>query len=165
MKASGRWTALPTASIFVASYAVLGLGWHLWPIGAWYAQLAKPAWAPPALWIGAAGLVLHGLLAIAVNAAWHLPLRSGLHPVVTSKGPLETVFVAILGLHLAWSMLFFGTHELMLALGAIVVMTGLAALLAVMVDRRTHLGALMTAPYLVWLGVLTATNGAVVMLR
>lgn len=165
MTDTGRWNPLATATIFVASYAVLGLGWHLWPIGAWYAQLAKPAWAPPAIGIGAAGLVLHGLLAIAVTAAWHLPLRSGLHPVVTSKGPLETVYVAILGLHLAWSMLFFGAHQLLLALGVIVVMTGLAALLSVMVDRRTHLGALILAPYLVWLGVLTATNGAAVVLR
>lgn len=159
----GRWNALPTAAIFVASYGVLGLGWHLWPIGSWYAQLAKPVWAPPAIWIGVAGLVLHGLLAIAVAAAWHLPLRSGLHPVVTSKGPLETVFVAILGLHLAWSLLFFGTRQLLLALGAVAAMTGLTALLLVVVDRRTHLGALLLVPYLLWLGYLTATNAAAVM--
>lgn len=157
----GRWTALPTVTIFVGSYAVIGLGWHLWPIGAWYTQLAKPLWAPPALAIGTALLVLHGLLAIAV-AAWHLPIRSGLHPFVTSKRPLAAVFVSILGLHLAWSWLFFGVHRLTLAFGVLVTMTGLIALLTVMVDRRTRLGALALVPFLIWTAYMTAVNGSVV---
>lgn len=41
-------------------------------------------------------------------------------------------------------------------------MTGLIALLTVMVDRRTRLGALALVPFLIWTAYMTAVNGSVV---
>ena len=68
--------------------------------GAFYQQLDRPAWAPPAWLFGPAWTVLYALMAV---AAWRVYRTAS----ERSVRPELTLYVAQLALNALWSWLFF----------------------------------------------------------
>jgi tryptophan-rich sensory protein len=118
--------------------------------GAWYAELAKPAWNPPAWVFGPAWTLLYTLMAV---AAWLVWRRDGW------RRPL-LLYCVQLALNAAWSPIFFGARQPGWALVVIVALWA-AILLTLLSFRRVSKPAgWLFAPYLAWVTFATALNFA-----
>jgi len=123
----------------------------------WFAGIAKPSFMPPGWVFPIAWTTLYILMGIAFAQ------------LLGSSSPLRTIaitlFVAQLALNLAWSPVFFALHETRLAL-AILVVLDLVVIATIAVFAQVGLWpALLLIPYLVWLGLATALNAAIVRLN
>jgi tryptophan-rich sensory protein len=117
----------------------------------WFAALDKPANFPPPVTFVIVWTVLYALIGFAlalVCAAWGARYRL----------PAILAFALQLSLNLAWSPMFFGEHQIGLAL-AILVALDLAVLLTLVLFwkvRRT--AGLLLLPYLAWILFATLLN-------
>lgn len=118
---------------------------------AWYFALAKPTWTPPPWVFGPAWTLLYASMAV---AAWMVWKRGGW------GRPLQWWTLQLL-LNAAWSPVFFGLHQVGLALVVIAALwLAIAATIAAFarVDRRA--GGLLL-PYLAWVSFASALNLAI----
>ena len=133
----------------VAAFVPAAIG-IAFPAPEYYADLRKPAWAPPTWLFGPAWTVLYALIGI---AAWLVAKRGG--PGV--RVPLGLWGVQ-LALNAAWTPIFFGLRAPGIALAEISVMwVAIAATTVAFFVRRTAAGALML-PYLAWVSFATLLN-------
>lgn len=120
----------------------------------WYPTLVRPAFAPPSWVFGPVWTTLYVMMGLASWLVW----RAGF---ARPEGRRALTFYAVqLGFNLAWSWLFFGIRQPLLALVDIVV---LLVLIGVTVHRFAALSrgaALLLVPYLTWVGFATVLNGA-----
>ena len=111
--------------------------------GAFYQQLDRPAWAPPAWLFGPAWTVLYALMAV---AAWRVYRTASEHSV----RPELTLYVAQLALNALWSWLFFAWHNGPLAFAEIIVLWLAIAATIVAFGRRDRVAGLLLLPYIAW---------------
>lgn len=141
------WLAITAVAAVLGAVASLDAA-------AFYGQLAKPAWAPPAGVFGPVWSLLYGLMAV---AAWLVWLQRGSREVGT---PLA-LFIAQLAANALWSWLFFGWHRGALAFADVLLLLALiAATLAAFWRIRPLAGALLL-PYLAWVSFASALTWAV----
>ena len=143
------------------SYQALGLlGWLLAAFAAggvgaiasvnavaFYAQLTKPSWAPPASVFGPVWCTLYVLMGVAAWLVWRTP---------GPTRPALGLFAAQLAANALWSWLFFAWHKG--ALAAIEVLILLALIVAMMIAfwRASRVAALLLLPYLLWVSFASA---------
>jgi tryptophan-rich sensory protein len=142
------------ASLILFLAVVLGGGLFLSFLtapGEWYAGLAKPAFNPPAWLFGPVWTLLYVLIAV---AGWRTFERD------RSGAPMR-LWWAQLVLNFAWTPVFFGAHQIGLALVVIVAL--LAAILGFIAAARRidRVAAWMFVPYAAWVAFATALNGAI----
>ena len=116
----------------------------------WFAALHKPAIYPPPVTFAIVWTVLYGLMGFAlalICSAWGARYRA----------PAVLAFVIQLALNLAWSPVFFGEHEITLAL-IILGLLDLAALLALVLFWKVRRVAGLLLPYLAWILFATVLN-------
>ena len=128
----------------------LAIGYLTTP-GAWYAQLAKPAFTPPGWILGPGWTVLYIMIAVAGWRAWRRD-RGG-RPV--------TAWWTQLVLNFLWSPVFFSAHQIGLALAIILLL--LAAILAFIVLswREDRAAAGLFVPYAAWVAFASVLNGSI----
>lgn len=123
----------------------------IWPPGAWYAALNKPAWNPPAWIFGPVWTTLYAMMAV---AAWRVWKPGGF---AAQRAPLGR-FLAQLALNAAWTPLFFGWHRPGLAFAEIVLLW-LAILWTIAGFRRVdRVAAALLLPYLAWVSFAALLN-------
>jgi tryptophan-rich sensory protein len=139
----------------VASFVAAGIGAAAAIDAApFYAQLVRPAWAPPASLFGPVWTALYLLMAIAAWLAWRV---GGFRAARTALA----LFFVQLALNALWSWLFFAWHRGGLALAdSVVLWAAIVATLLAFWRIRPLAGALLV-PYLLWVGFATALNFAV----
>jgi len=115
---------------------------------AFYAQLAKPTWAPPASVFGPAWTVLYILMSL---AAWLVWRAGGWH----TRGPVLRLFLVQLVLNALWSWLFFAWHQGAWAFANICVLWLLILVTLTGFWRVRPLAGLLMVPYLAWVGFAT----------
>lgn len=156
------------SSTFSKSHQALGLvGWvaitfAAAAIGAWgsadsssfYAELARPAWAPPAALFGPVWTTLYALMAV---SAWLVWRSRGLGGARTAL----LLFVVQLAANALWSWLFFAWHRGALAFVEVLVLWGLIVATVVAFHRHSRLAAVMLYPYLAWVTFASALTFAV----
>ncbi len=108
---------------------------------AFYAQLGKPSWAPPAWLFGPVWSALYSLMGV---SAWLVWRSSG-----SSKGALG-LFIAQLAANALWSWLFFAWHRGALAAVEVLVLLALIVCTAITFWRSSRLAAVLLVPYLLW---------------
>lgn len=119
--------------------------------GTFYAELARPAWAPPAWLFGPVWTILYAMMGVAVWLVW---LRSGL---AGGKSALA-LFVIQLIANALWSWLFFTWRLGGLAFLEILILWCLiAATIAAFWRIRKPAAALMI-PYLAWVTFASVLN-------
>ncbi|NIJ87253.1 tryptophan-rich sensory protein [Xanthomonas campestris] len=136
-------------------YAVAGLG-ALASIQAasFYADLRRPAWAPPGWLFGPVWTALYGMMAVAVWLVWR---RGGWAGARLALG----MFVLQLALNGLWSWLFFAWHMGAWAFADIVLLwLTLAATIGVFA-KRNSVAAWLLVPYLAWVSFAAALNYSV----
>lgn len=110
---------------------------------AFYAQLDKPSWAPPASLFAPVWSTLYGLMAVAAWLVWRSPGPTGL---------AQGLFVAQLAANALWSWLFFAWHRGALAAVEVLVLLALIACTVVAFWRSSRVAAALLVPYLLWVG-------------
>ena len=123
-------------------------------IADWYAGLNRPAWTPPNWLFGPVWTALYIMMAVAAWLVWRKRrnMRVGL-PIA--------IWAIQLALNLAWSVLFFGLRNPMLALIDIfLLLTMIIATFTLFWPIRRLAGWLLV-PYIAWVGYATALNYAI----
>jgi len=121
---------------------------------AFYGQLSKPAWAPPASVFGPVWSVLYLLMAVAAWLVWR-------EPGVPTRRMALGLFVAQLVANALWSWLFFGWHHGALAFAEVLLLLALVVATAAAFWRvRAAAGALLL-PYVAWVSFASALTWAV----
>ena len=143
-------SALGLAVALVLTFSAAFVG-SRFPADDWYAGIRKPAWNPPNWLFGPVWGILYLLMAI---AAWLVWRKSGFAGAVLPLG----LFVVQLGLNAAWSWIFFGRHQLGLALIEILALWGaiLATLMAFW--RLNPVSGILLVPYLLWVTFAAVLN-------
>lgn len=134
--------------------AVGGLG-SLATFGAvreWYPTLVRPSFAPPTWVFGPVWTALYLMMGLACWLVW----RHGIaRPEVRSALVLYGVQLVF---NLAWSWLFFGLRQPLLALLDIGILLALVALTAFRFDAVSRAAAGLMLPYLAWVTFATVLN-------
>ena len=117
--------------------------------GSFYAELARPDWAPPGSVFAPVWTVLYGLMAI---AAWLVWRARGWHG---ARGALG-LFVVQLAVNALWTWLFFAWRRGGLAFAEIVLLLVLIAGTVVAFWRIRPMAGALLLPYLAWVAFATA---------
>ena len=127
-----------------------------------YAQLVRPAWAPPSWLFGPVWTVLYLLMAVAAWLVWRAGHDDGATaPLAANARRALALYVAQLALNALWTWLFFGWRRGALAL-ADVVLLWLALVATVLAFRRVRpAAAALLLPYLAWVTFAAALTWAV----
>jgi translocator protein len=123
----------------------------LFPPGDWYADLAKPAWNPPAWIFGPVWTLLYTMMAV---AAWRVWWRRGLGPARLALA----VFMFQLVLNALWSALFFGLKMPGVALAHILLLLAAISLTIVLFRREDPLSVWLLVPYWLWVAFASVLN-------
>lgn len=144
-----RRTHFPALAVFIALVAAIAFFGAQFTPDAWYRQLAKPPWNPPAAVFGPVWTVLYVAIAVAGWLVWRATGR-----IV----PALQFWIAQLLINGLWSFLFFGLHRPDLALIDICLL--LALIFAFIVSARRHsvVASGLFVPYAAWVGFATALN-------
>lgn len=118
--------------------------------GDWYAALAKPSFNPPNTVFAPVWSVLYLLMGIAAWRAWR---RRGMDGAIA-------LWLAQLVLNAAWSWLFFGRHQLALALVDILALLVLIVATTVAFFRRDRAAGWLMVPYIAWVAFASVLNAA-----
>lgn len=108
-----------------------------------YAQLSRPAWAPPAWLFGPVWSALYVLMALAAWLVWRKHGFSGASTALR-------LFIIQLLANALWTWLFFGLHHGALSLAEIVVLWLLIAATISAFWPLQRLAAVLLLPYLAW---------------
>jgi len=140
-------------AVFILICLAVGGSGAAFPPGEWYRQLAKPPLNPPAWVFGPVWTLLYILMGV---SAWLVWLRPGLP---AAQIPL-LLFATQMALNGAWSWIFFGVHQVGLALIDIVLLWAAIAATLVSFWRIRKPAAVLLIPYLLWVSFATYLNAA-----
>jgi len=121
---------------------------------AFYAQLTRPSWAPPAGLFGPVWTTLYALMAVSAWLVWRNRGFAGARVALT-------LFIVQLAANALWSWLFFAWHEGALAFAEVLVLWGLIVATVVAFHRVVSLAAILLYPYLAWVTFAAALTFAV----
>lgn len=131
-------------------FGAAGVGAQFMP-GAWYQELAKPAWTPPSWLFGPVWTVLYAMMAV---AAWLVWRERGLAGAPWAL----SLFVVQLALNTLWSWLFFGMQRPGLAMVDIVALWIAILCTATAFGGTSRVAAVLLVPYLLWVSFAAALN-------
>ena len=144
MKALAGWLAASFAAAALGAVATR-------QAPEFYAQLARPDWAPPGWLFGPVWTLLYALMGI---AAWRVWRRAGF-------GTAIHLFLAQLALNALWSWLFFAWRLGAAAFGEILLLWLLIAATVAAFFRIDRPAAALLVPYLAWVSFAAALTYAV----
>jgi tryptophan-rich sensory protein len=119
--------------------------------GAFYAELTRPDWAPPAAIFGPVWTMLYAMMAV---AAWLVWRRREMPPARMAL----VFFLLQLVLNALWSWLFFGWNQGALSFLDIVLLWAMLVVTLVLFWRVRPLAGLLLVPYLAWVTFACALN-------
>ena len=119
-----------------------------------YAQLTRPAWAPPASAFGPVWSVLYLLMGIAAWLVWR-------ERDVSNVRAALMLFVAQLCVNALWSWLFFAWRNGALAFAEVLVLLALIAATIVVFWRISRLASVLMLPYFAWVCLASALTWSV----
>ncbi|MFY9329997.1 MAG: TspO/MBR family protein [Georgfuchsia sp.] len=130
------WLLLTFAAAGVGAFASADAG-------AFYAQLSRPAWAPPGWLFAPVWSALYVLMGVAAWLVW----RAG-----GGKGSRTALmlFIVQLAANALWTWLFFVWHQGAFAFAEVVLLWSLIVATVAAFWRRHALAAVLLLPYLAW---------------
>jgi len=134
---------------------ILGAVFTVTGESAWYQNLDKPIFNPPSWVFAPVWTLLYTLMGIAVYLVW----KRGWHRYVVKKA--LAYFAVQLVLNARWTPIFYGAHQVGLAL--IVIGLLWVAILATMLlfYQRSKLACWLLLPYLLWVTFATVLNASI----
>jgi len=152
---STRAQVLALLASLVVTFAAAAIGGSATLQAAtFYAQLQRPAWAPPGWLFGPVWTLLYLLMAVAAWLIW----RAG-------QGAPDRRALVLFGLQLVanalWSWLFFAWRLGFWAFVEVLVLWALVLVTGVVFGRIRRLAALLWLPYLAWVSFAAALTWAI----
>lgn len=139
--------------VLVLVVAIIG-GWVTrGSVNDWYPQLVQPDFAPPNAVFGPVWTLLYVMMAYAAWRVWRV------HRFRGAPWALG-LFMFQLMLNLLWSVLFFGFHQIGLALIEIVLLWCAILATLLLFWRLDRIAAVLLLPYLAWVGFAAFLNHA-----
>jgi tryptophan-rich sensory protein len=123
--------------------------------GTWYAALNKPAFNPPDWAFAPVWAILFVMIALAGFRTFE---REPL-------GPAMKLWVLQIALNFAWSPIFFSLHRIDIALLIIIALFALIVGFVLLQWRSDRAAALLSLPYVAWVGFATTLNAALLFLN
>jgi tryptophan-rich sensory protein len=123
--------------------------------GSWYASLQKPFFAPPNWVFAPVWITLFILMGIALYLVWQCGTEN--REVKTALG----IFGVQFALNIIWSFLFFGLESSLLGLIDIILLWVMILVTIRAFYRVKKSAAYLLIPYLAWVSLASALNGAV----
>ena len=120
-------------------------------IDGWYAALHKPTWNPPGWIFGPVGTVLYLMMGV---AAWLVWREGGWKARLRPLG----LFLVQLLLNAIWTPVFFGMHQIGLALADITLLWLSLAATLIAFWRVSRPAGLLLVPYLAWVSFAAFLN-------
>ena len=111
-------------------------------ISGWYQTIQKPSWNPPNWIFAPVWTVLYILMGIAAALVWHSHSPD--------KKTALILFAVQFVLNLLWSYIFFGMHNLSLALAEIILLSVAIAITLYWFLKINRSAAILLVPYLMW---------------
>lgn len=118
----------------------------------WYPGLVKPSFNPPDWLLAPVWVTLYFFMAIAAWRVWRLR--------ELNSAPL-ILYGVQLTLNFAWSFIFFGAHQLGLALIEIATLLVFSIATAIAFFRNDTWAGVMMLPYIAWVGFAAALSDAI----
>jgi len=137
--------------IFFAACLGAGVTGGLFPPGAWYRGLKKPAWTPPDWVFPVTWIVLYTCMALAAARVADQP-GNGLALAFWS---LQIAFNGL------WTPVFFGLKKIRLGLAVVVALWGAVLCCLLALWQIDLVSGLLFLPYIIWVSIATALNAAV----
>jgi len=164
MESIGRMkiASFPKLAAAILSCVILGSLGSLVTItgpGSWYASLQKPFFTPPSWVFAPVWITLFTLMGIALYLVW----ESG-----RERREVRTalaVFCGQFALNVLWSFLFFGLRSPLYGLVDILLLWMMIAATIVLFHRVQKTAAYLLIPYIAWVSLATALNGAVYLMN
>ncbi|CAD0328691.1 TspO/MBR family protein [Xanthomonas hortorum] len=153
MTKKSQWFGLLGWLVLCYLVAALGAAASI-KAASFYAELQRPAWAPPGWLFGPVWTTLYGMMAV---SAWLVWRRGGWN---STRGALS-LFVLQLGLNGLWSWLFFAWHMGAWAFVDIVALWVALVLTIVAFAKWQRVAAWLLVPYLLWVSFAAALNYSV----
>ena len=126
-------------------------------IPTWYARLIKPSWTPPSFVFGPVWTTLYVLMGSAAALVWNSKKFGRVFPT--------WLFIAHLIVNALWSIVFFGLHEVGLALYIILTLAVVIMVMMVIFARYSKLAAWLLLPYLLWVLYASTLNAGIFFLN
>jgi tryptophan-rich sensory protein len=146
-----RWISLAFWILLCFVVAAFGSRWTAAEIPSWYRTLVRPAIAPPNWVFAPVWTTLYLLMAI---AAW-LVAQSAPSPQRTVG---LTLFLLQLALNLAWSWIFFGRHQLGMALAEVLLLWVAIGVTTLSFRQSSAWAAGLLVPYWAWVSFASVLN-------
>jgi tryptophan-rich sensory protein len=119
--------------------------------GPWYAGLSKPVFNPPGWLFGPVWTVLYVLIAI---AGWRVWQRD-------RSGAAMKLWWAQMALNFLWSPVYFGAHQIGLALLVVLLLFAVVLAFIATAWRQDRVAAWLFVPYAAWVGFASLLNGSI----
>ncbi|MCB1225659.1 MAG: tryptophan-rich sensory protein [Verrucomicrobiales bacterium] len=152
MKTLRLWQKIVLCVILIEVLGSLGAVITTSQIPGWYVNLSRPPGVPPNWVFGPVWTVLYALMGTALARVWHRPAAAEM------KRPAYRWFGLQMLLNVAWTPVFFGLHQLGVALVIIVAMW-----IAIWITLRKFysidsMAGWLLLPYLAWTTYATYLN-------
>jgi tryptophan-rich sensory protein len=147
-----RW-ALVLVPLMVLLGFVSGRMAQSGPGNPWFDALAKPGIYPPPATFGIVWTILYVLMGVSLAMVCAARGARG-------RGLAVAVFAVQFALNLAWSPLFFGAHQITMALILIGVLDLAVLVTIILFSRIRPMAGLLLVPYLAWICFATYLNFA-----
>lgn len=125
----------------------------------WYAGLERPPGTPPNWIFGPVWTLLYAMMGAAFALVWQKGERGPARRSAFAWFTIQFIF------NLAWTPIFFGAHQIAVALAVIV---ALLIAIGVTISRFrpiSRLAAALMLPYLIWVGYATYLNAGYLVLN
>lgn len=139
------WTIF---TILLAACIAAGSTGMLFPTGAWYRDLNKPAWTPPGWMFPVVWTTLYILIAIAGARVAFVP----------GSGLAMAFWALQIALNTLWTPVFFGLHRIRTGMAIIVALWLAVAGGTAAMFHIDMIAGLLFLPYLVWVTLAGALN-------
>jgi translocator protein len=138
-----------TSVIVCEAAGLVGSAFTISAIPTWYQTLNKPWFTPPNWLFAPVWLTLYLLMGVTLYLLWGKRQQAG---------AALAAFAAQLLLNVAWSVVFFGAHELFYGFAVIAALWTAVLVTIVLSFRVSHGAAALLVPYVVWVTIASALN-------
>lgn len=128
-------------------------------IGGWYASLVKSPLNPPAWVFGPAWTILFALMGTSAFLIYEKGLKN------KKVREALNVFIIQFAFNIAWSFIFFGARQPLLALIDIIILWFLILVTIIKFYKISKTAGIILLPYLFWVAFATILNYSVVILN
>ena len=107
----------------------------------WYSQLIKSSFNPPDWIFAPVWTILYLMMTLAIWIFWHSKNRD-----------INTIYIYFIHIvfNTTWSIVFFGFHNILLALINLMILIGLIIILIIRFMRVNYVSTYLMIPYLLW---------------